>query len=86
MSTPEQLLRQACIQLIEHFDTVQIIATDRDGEDGSTTCHNEGRGNWFARKGSVEHWLLTEDESVKEKVRICENIEDEEDEEKNEKE
>ena len=76
MSQPIELLEQVVRQLMEHFDCVQIVATTRE-DDGSTTCHPFGAGNWFARKGSIEHWLITVNESLKERVRICENIEDE---------
>lgn len=46
---------QALDSLGEFFESVQIIATDSD-VDGSTYIAR-GRGNFYARKGSVQQWL-----------------------------
>ena len=36
-------------------DSVQVVATVQDKE-GTAVYHN-GKGNWYARQGSVEYWL-----------------------------
>lgn len=52
------LLKKAAGQLMEHFDTVQIFVTKQcDGADGTVNA-NWGCGNWFARYGQVNGWLI----------------------------
>lgn len=57
-------LKEACDNLCEHFDTIQIFATrvqdKTDGEEGtvSVTC---GNGNWFARRGQIADWMIAQD-------------------------
>lgn len=56
-------VREACDSLIEHFDTVMIFTTRHEsGELDGTVNVRYGLGNWFARKGQIEDWLLKEDE------------------------
>lgn len=45
--------------LMEHFETVQIVATRQKGD--MTQCLTRGRGNVFARQASVREWLLRHD-------------------------
>ena len=49
-------LAKAADLLAEHFSTVQIIATYEDGD--VTTPFISGRGNWYARYGSVIEWVM----------------------------
>ena len=59
MMTREQsleILKQHAAQLAEHFDTVQIICTRHDEQDGTAT-QAWGAGNLFGRFGSVDYWL-----------------------------
>lgn len=74
MSDPEtkadgdvRRLKNACAVLSEHFDTVQIFTT-RHELDGTLACH-WGSGDYYARKGLVQTWLLKENESSREEVR-----------------
>jgi hypothetical protein len=54
----QEELQKVCKGLAEHFDTVQIVVTEHaDGETHYTTA---GVGNWYARKASLEEWLLRE--------------------------
>lgn len=53
--------------LARHFDSVQIICTRHDA-DGSN-IYAGGRGNWFARAGSIREWLTREDEKSRKLVR-----------------
>lgn len=49
-------------QLSEHFDTVQIIATQyHPGPRGETRWVNGGIGNYYARCGSVRMWLVQQE-------------------------
>ncbi len=65
MSSKGEILTSHCAQLTEHFDSVQIIATSRDDE-GNTTLHVMGLGNWYARFGSVQAWVAQEDQDNRE--------------------
>lgn len=47
------------VQLSEHFEAVQIIATGMDPQEG-TGLYKAGRGNHYARIGVVEEWLKRE--------------------------
>jgi hypothetical protein len=61
------ILDAAIHPLMEHFDTVQIVAT-RLAKDG--TLHAvRGRGNLYARIASVEFWLEDEREDSRERQR-----------------
>lgn len=63
-------VKAACEDLIEHFDTVMIFTTRHEsGELDGTVNVRYGLGNWFARKGQIEDWLLKEDEQTREQVR-----------------
>jgi hypothetical protein len=57
-------------QLSEHFDTVQIFATRcENGTLGGTVNVQVGAGNWFARYGQVQTWLVKENEEHRKSVR-----------------
>lgn len=51
----EALIDKALDTLGEHFEAIQIIATDSDG--GGSLYVARGRGNFYARKGAVHQWL-----------------------------
>ena len=57
------LLIKHASAIVEHFDSVQILATREDG--GSTRSYAAGRGNYYARRGSVEEWLTREQEETR---------------------
>ena len=56
-------VKKAATDLAEHFDSVQIIVTRHGTEESNenTTVVSSGKGNWFARYGSVREWLTKED-------------------------
>lgn len=67
-----QRIDAAIEDLGEHFDTVHIIATRKDGD---TYLISRGTGNWWARYGSIRDSMLkmeshitrrTDDESLDE--------------------
>ena len=47
-------------QIMEHFDTVQIIATRHNPETGTGLAH-VGRGNHYARVGACREWMMKMD-------------------------
>lgn len=52
----ERILRSHLAQLCEHFDSVQIVATDYCPQTG-TGVHSFGEGNYYARLGATEEWV-----------------------------
>lgn len=63
-------VRKAVEVLSEHFDTVHVFVTRYEGgEDYGTVNIQMGYGNWFARKGQVEQWLVKDDEDIRSEVR-----------------
>lgn len=56
----EEILKRHALQLVEHFDSVQIIATKR--HQAGTLIVPRGEGNWYARYGSVRDWVLRQEE------------------------
>lgn len=65
MTQTEELafLEKHCASIGEHFDTVQIFVTRFDAEQG--TCNaSYGSGNWFARRGQIQDWLVKENEQT----------------------
>lgn len=59
-------------RLSEHFDSVQIICTRRDKSGGTPLTH-AGKGNWYAREGSVREWLTVMDQRAREMVKREDN-------------
>jgi hypothetical protein len=63
MSDKSEIVESHASQLAEHFDSVQIICTNV--ESGSTMTYATGRGNFYARHGSVTEWAMRENEKVR---------------------
>lgn len=63
-----ELLEKHVNQLAEHFDTVQIFVTRTDAQEDGTVNANKGAGNWFARYGQVQNWILKADERTRQEV------------------
>jgi len=57
MSSEQALARlnRVVHELGEHFDSVNVIVTYKEGT--ITHAHAEGVGNWFARYGSTASWV-----------------------------
>jgi hypothetical protein len=53
----QKYLSFKCAELMEHFDTVQIIVTKHDRKDNTTDMLSNGSGNLYARLASVDDWL-----------------------------
>jgi hypothetical protein len=72
MEDTEDLKRvQAALDtLSEHFDTVHVFATRHEsGEQGGTVNVNLGVGNWFARYGQIQEWLVKQEEVTRQAQR-----------------
>lgn len=57
-----KLLDKAVADLYEHFDSVQIFATNHENE--TTYSQTRGRGNWFARIGNIKAWVVRQDQQA----------------------
>lgn len=56
-------------ELMEHFDSIQIIATRYEPDEKETVTISRGIGNWSARYGSVRESMVKMEESFKEGIR-----------------
>lgn len=64
-----EILKQHVSKLCEHFENVQIFASNLE-QGGDYTCSfKSGAGNWHARLAQAREWVLSSDEQVKEKAR-----------------
>jgi hypothetical protein len=55
-----QLLHDACTRLSEHFDNIQIFASQNPigvSENHDTNTYRVGIGNWWARVGQVRDFV-----------------------------
>jgi hypothetical protein len=53
----QKVLETKAAELMEHFDTVQIVVTRHNKIDDTTDMMSRGRGNLYARYSSVDAWL-----------------------------
>ena len=53
----QRFLDQKLAELMEHFDTVQIIVTRHNKATDITNMMAKGAGNMYARVCSMEAWL-----------------------------
>jgi len=53
----QKVLEAKTAELMEHFDTVQIVVTRHNKLDDTTEMMSKGRGNLYARFSSVDAWL-----------------------------
>lgn len=60
-----ELLESHAARLMEHFDSVQIVATRFSGESQETDVFRAGGGNYYARLGSMKEWLINEEERLR---------------------
>lgn len=54
-----EIVKRHIAQLMEHFNSVQVIAVSRPEQDGGTCCHSSGDGSWYERFGAVSEVLVT---------------------------
>lgn len=74
-----ELLEAHAARIMEHFDSVQIVATRFDGESQTTDVFRAGGGNYYARLGSMKEWLINEEERLR--LDVEPSVIDEEDDE-----
>jgi len=62
----DNLIKIHVNQLSEHFDSVQIFCTKRT-TDGSndTAAFAQGTGDWYARVGHVQEWIVDNDQRIR---------------------
>jgi len=59
-----QLVKKACQELGEHFETVQIfVSRHEQGIEDGTLDASWGVGNFFARYGQIRFWLKQQEDS-----------------------
>jgi len=59
----QELVDKFIKEVGEFVDTAQIFLTFHDGE--MTSSYDKGMGNFFARKGQVDEWLVIQREFEK---------------------
>lgn len=63
----DEVLQKALDSLTEHFESVTISVTHLS--EGITHSQVVGSGNYFARIGAINEWLLREEERNRCKIR-----------------
>ena len=63
---PKYLTRRVS-ELMEHFDSVQIFASNY--KNGNTNSYAYGGGNWNTRDGQIRQWIKQNDAMIIEDVR-----------------
>lgn len=63
-----QRVTEAVHNLMEHFDSVQIIVTRYDCDSKDTASISRGVGNWSARYGSMVEAVYKMESSFKERL------------------
>lgn len=75
---PDKAKREKKMALLEnqinilknHFDSIQIFASNFNEDDEDNTSHfNTGYGNWFSRYGQVKEWVIKCEEEAKHEQR-----------------
>lgn len=77
------LLKRHISQLMEHFDSVEIFVTRQEPDSlsaehprGITSATHSGDGNWYARFGQINEWLIQERERIADHFRRDQDEED----------
>lgn len=78
MTDDERLdvLKRHTAQIMEHFDAIQIFATKENAEEQTTTVMSWGGGNWYARFGQVQEWIVQQNARAEIKVRREDDADD----------
>jgi hypothetical protein len=71
----EKLMRNHISQLMEHFDSVSIVATKWNSENNDTYATCYGSGDYHARFGAMFNWI----EGQKELMRKSHVVSEDED-------
>lgn len=60
----QKLVDDHVAKLLEHFDSVTILVTSHDGDAGETSGYVGGGGDYYARIGKANEWLLMDKAQV----------------------
>lgn len=60
-----EMVRRKAQDLMEHFDTVHIFCTRHNPGDDNTSTISHGRGNYFARRGQIQDWVIVQEEGTR---------------------
>lgn len=60
-----EMLNSHCIQLMEHFTSVRIVAVKHDAVDNLSRLISRGNGDFYSQYGSVKEWLIEKDAQAK---------------------
>lgn len=71
----EQICKLAAVNLTEHFEACQILATYT--ENGQTFHVMQGVGNWYARQG-MAHEFINKDVAQENAYQISERLKEKE--------
>jgi len=74
-SSDNTVLGKHCDMLMEHYDSVLILATTHNIKDNATDFFWESRGNRFANSGAAQAWLTRD---VEENINSFQKDKDEE--------
>jgi hypothetical protein len=54
----EERLKKAADELLDQFDSVEIVATRHEGCEAGTVNFSHGVGNWYSRYASLQEVLI----------------------------
>ena len=64
-----ELVKKACQELGEHFDSVQIFTSRHEpGIEDGTLDASFGVGNFFSRYGQIKFWMLKQEATLGEET------------------
>ena len=61
----QKILRSHVAQLMEHFDSVEVVVTKYDSENERTYKGNRGGGNWYANYGACKEWVQEQEAKLR---------------------
>lgn len=61
-------LASHCTVLMEHYDSVQIFVTRYAGAQTGTYRGVCGSGNYYARRGQIQEWIVKENTAARNEV------------------
>lgn len=65
----KQYIDKRVAEIMEVCESVQVSATFKDTDNNVTVCYHTGAGNFYARLGSVQEFLIKQDEYIREHAR-----------------
>ena len=63
-----EIVKRHCAALMEHFNSVQIIAVTQHSRDGSTASYVYGEGSWYERFGALREAFTDFDSAPKDRA------------------